>query len=383
MPKVTNPNHRLRNIMKSKKTLLAIIIAVAVVAIAAVLLIIKPWGGNDDSSSSSAPDSSSVADSSTPDSSSATDVSSSEPEEPAKPLTPVDYYGEMKVVDGKIVGSKTNELVRVTGMSFFWSNWSQKYYTKDYVDYMVDDYGCEVVRCSYGIMDDGVPYDTSCEPLIEDVIEQAIERGVYVIIDWHSHGAHNNPDEAVRYFGELAQKYGQYDNVIFEVYNEPTQVLWKTVKEYAEIVIAEIRKYSDNLIIVGSPQWSQKVMNAATNPIEDENVAYTLHFYAGTHGKWLRDEADNAMAQGIAIFITEWGSVNADGNGAIAKQSTEEWFQWMDEKGISSCNWAINDKEEGSSIFVKDSNNELTETGIYIKELIKQRTDNAPWKKAS
>ena len=232
-------------------------------------------------------------------------------------------------------------------------------------------------------MDDGVPYDTSCEPLIEDVIEQAIERGVYVIIDWHSHGAHNNPDEAVRYFGELAQKYGQYDNVIFEVYNEPTQVLWKTVKEYAEIVIAEIRKYSDNLIIVGSPQWSQKVMNAATNPIEDENVAYTLHFYAGTHGKWLRDEADKAMDQGIAIFITEWGSVNADGNGAIAKQSTEEWFQWMDEKGISCCNWAINDKEEGSSIFVKDSNNELTETGIYIKELIKQRTDNAPWKKAS
>lgn len=370
--------------MKNKKTLFAIIIAVAVIAIAAVLLlVIKPWDGKDDSSSSSAPDSSSVADSSTPDSSSATDVSSSEPEEPAKPLTPVDYYGEMKVVDGKIVGSKTNEQVRVTGMSFFWSNWSKKYYTKDYVDYMVDDFGCEIVRCSYGITDEGIPHDTSCEPLIEDVIEQAIERGVYVIIDWHAHEAHLNPDEAVRYFGEIAEKYGKYDNVIFEIYNEPKQILWKTVKEYAETVIAEIRKHSDNLIIVGTPQWSQKVMNAATNPIEDENVAYTLHFYAGTHGKWLRDEADKAMAQGVAIFATEWGSVNADGNGAIAKKSTEEWFQWMDEKGISSCNWAINDKAEGSSIFVTDSADELTETGIYIRDLIKQRTDNAPWKKAS
>lgn len=374
--------------MKNKKTLLAIIIAVAVLAIAAVVFAIKPWDDNKDESSSVA-DSSSVIDSSVPDDSSS-DVDSSVPDDssditdtPAKALTPVDYYGEMKVVDGKIVGSKTNEQVRVTGMSFFWSNWSQKYYTKKYVDLMVDDFGCEVLRCSYGINDEeGVPYDTSCERLIENVIEQAIERGIYVIVDWHSHQAHTSPDEAVRYFGELAQKYGEYDNVIFEIYNEPTKITWKAVKEYAETVIPEIRKYSDNLIIVGSPDWSQKVTQAADNPIDDENVAYTLHFYAGTHQKWLRDTADGAMKNGIALFVTEWGSVNADGNGAISKQSTEEWFEWMDENGISSCNWAINDKEEGSSIFVKDSADELTETGIYIRDLIKQRTQNSPWRNA-
>ncbi|MBO5377358.1 MAG: glycoside hydrolase family 5 protein [Ruminiclostridium sp.] len=294
------------------------------------------------------------------------------------PATPVAYHGEMIADGNRLIGSKTGEVVRVTGMSFFWSNWSQKYYNADYVDLMMDDFGCEVVRCSYGIQDDGVPYDRSCEPLIEDVIEAAIDRGLYVLIDWHSHGAHKNPDEAVAYFSQLAEKYGEYDNVIFEIYNEPMNVGWDDIKEYAEIVIPAIREHSDNLIIVGTPNWSQQVMDAANNPVVGDNIAYALHFYAGTHKQWLRDNADKAIAAGIPLFVTEWGSVNADGNGGVNDESTQEWFEWIDKNQLSSCNWAINDKNEGSSIFVKDS--EYSETGNYIKALIDERTKDAAWR---
>ena len=245
---------------------------------------------------------------------------------------------------------------------------------------MVDDFNCEIVRCSYGIQDDGVPYDETCVPLIEDVINQAIERGVYVILDWHSHGAHKNPEESIEFFTDMAKKYGQYDNVIFEIFNEPMNTSWLQVKKYAEQVIPEIRKHSDNLILVGTPNWSQDVLSAAKLPVEGDNIAYTLHFYAGTHKKWLRDNADKAMKQGIALFVSEWGSVNADGNGGINKESTEEWMQWIDENQLSSCNWAINDKAEGSSIYVSDS--EISETGKYIRELIKARTLIAPWREA-
>ncbi len=292
--------------------------------------------------------------------------------------TPVAFHGEMIADGNRIIGSKTNEVVRVTGMSFFWSNWSQKYYKPEYVDLMMDDFGCEVVRCSYGIQDDGVPYDRSCEPLIEDVIEAAIDRGLYVLVDWHSHGAHKNPDEAVTYFSKLAEKYGEYDNIIFEIYNEPMNVGWNEIKEYAEIVIPAIREHSDNLIIVGTPNWSQQVMDAANNPVTGENIAYALHFYAGTHKEWLRNNADSAIEAGIPLFVTEWGSVNADGNGGVNDESTQEWFEWIDKNQLSSCNWAINDKDEGSSIFVKDS--EYSETGLYIKALIDERTKDAPWR---
>ncbi len=370
--KFTNSNALLSVDMKNKGLLIGGCTLFAALLALVIVLLIKPWDKGDDSSQTTTPTTTTTA--------SVEELSSDEP--PAEPRdTPVAYHGEMLAQGNKLVGSKTGEVVRVTGMSFFWSNWSQKYYTADYVDYLVDEYGCEVVRCSYGVMDDGVPYDRSCEPLIEDVIEQAIERGVYVIVDWHSHGAHNNPDEAVAYFEALAQKYGQYDNLIFEVYNEPTQINWSTVKEYSETVIAAIRKHSDNLVIVGSPQWSQKVDQAAADPVDAENIAYTLHFYAGTHKEWLRQNADRAMAAGIPIFVTEWGSVNADGNGAIAKESTEEWFAWMDKNNISSCNWAVNDKNEGSSIFSQDKT--LSDTGLYIKELIWERTKDAAWRTAN
>ncbi len=355
---------------KSKKAvIISIVAAIVVIVVVALLFLIKPSDNTPaDSSENASSETSSVV----------TDDSSNEEEKVT--TTPVDFYGEMLVKDGIITGSKTEEKMRVTGMSFFWSNWSQKYYTKDYVDLMVDDFNCEIVRCSYGIQDNGVPYDDTCVPLIEDVVKQAVERGVYVILDWHSHGAHKNPDEAIAFFTDMAQKYGQYDNVIFEIFNEPMNTSWRDVKIYAELVIPEIRKYSDNLILVGTPNWSQDVLSAAKLPVEGDNIAYTLHFYAGTHKQWLRDNADKAMKLGIPLFVSEWGSVNADGNGGINKASTEEWMQWIDENQLSSCNWAINDKDEGSSIFVSDSN--LSETGNYIKDLIQARTLVAPWREA-
>lgn len=351
-----------------KAIIIAIIVAVVVVGGVIALLTILPGNKNNEDSGLSSAVSSGI-----------TEEESSEEEETVA-STPVNYYGEMIVKDGIITGSKTDEKMRVTGMSFFWSNWSQKYYNKDYVDLMVDDFNCEIVRCSYGIQDDGVPYDETCVPLIEDVVNQAIERGVYVILDWHSHGAHKNPEESIEFFADMAKKYGQYDNVIFEIFNEPMNTSWLQVKKYAEQVIPEIRKHSDNLILVGTPNWSQDVLSAAKLPVEGDNIAYTLHFYAGTHKKWLRDNADKAMKQGIALFVSEWGSVNADGNGGINKESTEEWMQWIDENQLSSCNWAINDKNEGSSIYVSDS--EISETGKYIRELIKARTLVAPWREA-
>lgn len=291
---------------------------------------------------------------------------------------PVEYYGELMLDGKRIVAEETARPTQITGMSFFWSNWASKFYTAETVDRMVDEFGCEVVRASYGVDDDGVPYVKNDVELVENVIERAIDRQIYVIVDWHSHGAHNNPDKAIEFFSRIAQKYGEYDNVIFEIYNEPVHISWNEVKAYAEKIIPVIRKYSDNLIVVGSPTWSQDVDTAALNPIADRNVAYSLHFYAGTHKKSIRDKAEKAIKNGSALFVTEWGSVNADGNGRINYDSSMEWINWCDKNNISMCNWAINDKDETSSIFNPDGT--LTTTGKFVKSVIKARTASSEWK---
>ncbi|TYQ17724.1 UNVERIFIED_CONTAM: endoglucanase [Acetivibrio alkalicellulosi] len=293
-------------------------------------------------------------------------------------VTPVSYYGKMVASGNSIIGSKTNAPMQVKGMSFFWSNWSGPYYNSATVDRMVDEFQCEILRVAYGIRDNGTPYNTNDEQKIREVIDASIRRGVYIIIDWHSHGAHLNPQAAKDFFGRMAQQYGSYDNVIFELYNEPVRTSWSEIKRYAEEVIPVIRQHSDNLIVVGTPTWSQDVDHAANDPINDKNVAYALHFYAGTHRQSLRNKANTALSRGIPLFVTEWGGVNADGDGGIDYNSTNEWLSWMDQHKISWCNWAINDKAESSSIFFPGGS--LTDNGRLLKETLNNHARTAEWR---
>src|SRR5690606_940136 len=101
----------------------------------------------------------------------------------------------------------------------------------------------------------------------------------------------------------------------------------------------------DNIIVVGTPNWSQRVDLAAMNPIDGDNIAYTLHFYAGTHGQELREKAEVAIEKGLALFVTEYGTTNADGDGPVHKEATAEWYEFMDHHKLSWCNWSIAAKD--------------------------------------
>lgn len=303
------------------------------------------------------------------------------PASAAASATPVSYFGEMKVSGNKINGSKTNRPMMVKGASFFWSNWSGQFWNAATVNRMVDEMQVEIVRAAYGVDESGNPYNTADESKLRDVVNAAIAKGIYVIIDWHSSGAHNNVNAAKDFFRRMAQQYGGYDNVIFEIYNEPVNVSWETVKSYAEQVIPVIRQYSDNLIIVGTPFWSQDVDQAANNPITSySNIAYTLHFYAGSHSQSLRDKANYAMSKGIALFVSEMGFENADGNGGINYDSTNQWLDWMNQNNLSWTNWAINDKAETASIF--NTNGSLTAAGNYLKSILAGHALYAEWRKS-
>lgn len=106
----------------------------------------------------------------------------------------------------------------------------------------------------------------------------------------------------------------------------------------------------DNIIIIGSPNWSQDVDIAAADPVEGTNLMYTLHFYAGSHGQELRDKMDAAMMLGAALFVTEWGDINNTGGGKLYLSESDLWLDYLDANMISWCNWSI-----GSSIAEKSN----------------------------
>ncbi|MFD2561741.1 cellulase family glycosylhydrolase [Aquimarina rubra] len=304
--------------------------------------------------------------------------------------TVVQKYGRLQV-NGSHVTAENGDKISLAGMSLFWSNAGDggDFYNSQTVNHLADDWKNPIIRAALGVKetwDGGTGYidnTVAQKAKIRTVIDAAIAKGVYVIIDWHTHAAEVYKDEAVAFFTEMAELYGSYDNVIYEIYNEPINQSWNDVKNYATDVIAGIRsKDSDNLIIVGSPTWSQDVDKAAANPITgDPNLAYTLHFYANTHKQFLRDRALAAMNDGIALFVTEWGTTDASGNGGYNPQESEIWLNFMIENHISYVNWTVAHKNEDSCVVSPGLgvqgliNGNLTTSGIFIRNHLIARAE--------
>jgi len=261
--------------------------------------------------------------------------------------SPVERHGRLQVRDGRIVDAHGAPVV-LRGMSLFWSQWSPEYYNPRVIGWLKDDWAVTAVRIAVAVHNDGYLDHPERElARAETVIDAAIDRGLYVIVDWHAHEP--EPEAAARFFAHVAAKYGDRPNIIYEPYNEPlaTHDWASVVKPYHMAVIPSIRAHDpDNLIVAGTPTWSQDVDIAAADPLPFPNVAYTLHFYAGTHRQELRDKAERAMALGAALFVTEWGTSEASGDGNLDEAETRLWWRFMEAHGLSYLNWSITDKDE-------------------------------------
>ncbi|KAJ8613502.1 hypothetical protein CTAYLR_002176 [Chrysophaeum taylorii] len=296
--------------------------------------------------------------------------------------------GSLYVDGAEIMSTTTGAPAQVAGNSFFWSNTgydAEAFYNRDVVLELKDDWNSQLVRAAMGVEEPGGYVDDpdGNEARVRTVVEAAIDFGLYVIIDWHSHEAEAYEALAIDFFRDMAASYGQYPNVIYEVYNEPISQDWaSTIKPYAENVISAIRAVDpDNLVLVGSRQYSQRIDEAAADPILGyDNVAYAFHFYAATHADQIRAYVDDARTLGAAVFCSEWGTVEATGDGDPDFNSTTTWIDFMDSRSISHCNWAVNDKDEGASILVPGASttgawlypDDLTESGRLVRSILTQ-----------
>ncbi len=303
--------------------------------------------------------------------------------------TPIQRHGSLRTQGNRIVDQQ-GVPPQLRGLSFSWSIWGgKKYYTSDVVNWLVDDFHVSIVRLSMAVEPDGgyLQQPEAQHALIQQVAEQAIKRGIYVIIDWHDHHANRNVVAAKSFFAQMAQRYANTPNIIYEIWNEPEQQSWSTIKAYALEIIAEIRKHDTrNLIVVGSPHWDQDVDIAAEDPISGyENIAYSFHFYASDpyHQENLRDKAEAAMNGGLPLFVTEWGVGESNGDGTFDISKNQMWMDWMEKHQLSWVNWNITDKEETTAILLPGapttgnwSMHHLTPAGKYIREQLREL--NAP-----
>lgn len=297
--------------------------------------------------------------------------------------TPFGQHGALHVENGKLTDENGNT-VQLYGMSTHGIAWFLQYINYDSFRTLRDDWNTNCIRLAmytaeYGGYCAGGDKE-QLKQLVRDGVSYATELGMYVIVDWHilsDYDPNQNKDEAIAFFREMAEVFADNDNVLYEICNEPNGgTSWDSIKSYAEEVIPVIRAQKPNaVILVGTPTWSQEIDKAAASPLDDSNVMYTLHFYAGTHKDDLRNRLETCVQNGLPVFVSEFGMCDASGNGTNDFVSTTKWLDLLNKYQISFCCWNLANKDESSSVFRASStalsdwtDDDFNESGRWIRD---------------
>lgn len=300
--------------------------------------------------------------------------------------------------------------IQLRGMSTHGLSWYPKIINNNAFNALSTFWKCNVIRLSMYVNEEK-GYKNLPElnrRLVWKGIYLACKNDMYVIVDWHVLNPGDPRDKVYNgardFFKQISKEFHNCPNIIYEICNEPNNAEgngipndaegWKLVKEYAIQIIKELRESDNhNLIIVGSPQFSQLVNYCADDQIDpkiDQNIMYAFHFYAAEHKK-LDDPAtgsifpnlQKALDKGIGIFVSEWGTTKSDGETGYDRIESNKWLDFLDENNISWCNWSLSDKKENSAAIKKINKfdpgpysdwatSDLSKSGNYVRRRIKK-----------
>ena len=251
----------------------------------------------------------------------------------------VSEHGKLHV-QGTQLCDEHGAAVELHGMSSHGIQWFPQYTTKQAIANTAA-YGANLFRVAMYTGEGGyLSSPAQIKKAAYAAMDAAIENDMYVIIDWHI----LSDGDPLTHLKEA-------------------QALVKTIRSNAP----------DSIILIGSGTWSPDLQDPAADPGVGTNLMYTCHFYAGTHGAWLRQRIADAQKRGLAVFVSEWGASRADGSGGVFTQESETWLNFLHQNGISWASWSLCDKNETSAALKPGTptnrpwtDNDLTPSGKFV-----------------
>lgn len=214
--------------------------------------------------------------------------------------------------------------------------------------------------------------------VLDEGIQLASDRGMYVIIDWHSignllteqfykEGYLTNIDETKKFWKTIAKRYGNQPVVAFyELFNEPTTnggklgvANWNDWKKLNEDLIDIIQgKGGKGISLVAGFNWAYDLSDAYEHPIDKPNVAYVSHPYPQKRPQpwapsWTADWGK--MKEKAPVILTEIGFAGEEEKGAHIPVISDESYgtaisAYCQEHDISFVVWVF-DAEWAPGLF--------------------------------
>ncbi|MBN1893230.1 cellulase family glycosylhydrolase [bacterium] len=176
--------------------------------------------------------------------------------------------------------------------------------------------------------------------IVDDVVEMAKEKGIYVLLELHWNnagqwgrfiGQHKMPDRnSVIFWKDIAAVYANVSHVLFGLYNEPHDVSWDIwlnggdVTENLEVngenqpvtyeavghqaLLDSVRSAgaTKNLVVIGGLDWGYDLSGILTGyAVTGANIIYDTHCYPWKSRDW--DGKFGNVGRQTVILVGEWG----------------------------------------------------------------------------
>lgn len=312
--------------------------------------------------------------------------------------TPVAKNGQLRVIGTKLCNQYGNP-IQLRGMSTHgiqWYGWGGCL-NEASLDALAYDWGADVLRISLYVQEGGYETDPAgFTAQVNRLIEEATERGMYALVDWHqlTPGDPNyNLTRAKTFFSAIANQHKNKNNIIYDICNEPNSgATWAKIKTYADQMIPHIRAIdNDAVILVGTHGWSTfglsgdgSLQDVLNNPLTFPNVMYTFHFYARSHRTAYLNQL-NAASDRLPVFVTEFGTQEASGDGQNDFPMAQQFIDLMRNKKISWTNWNYSDDFRSGAVWQTGTcgngpwtTARLKAAGLWVRERMLNPADDFP-----
>jgi len=251
----------------------------------------------------------------------------------------------------------------------------------------------------FGKTDDSPSGGEPYRKMVDEVVQQANERGKYVLLDLHwsdadewgkNIGQRTMPDDnSLLFWKDLAGRYKNNPAVLFDLYNEPVECPWSVWRDGGEVtdnlsgsnlhyhavgmqtLVEAIRGVgAQNVILAGGLGYASRLDFPDDILLKDPagRLAYSAHFYPGWENIPSWEKRILAFKKrALPLIVGEFGAEPDQGNAQEAAHRASAMLVELRKLGLNWIAWCMH--PQASPCLISDWNyTPSTYYGVFVKD---------------
>lgn len=223
------------------------------------------------------------------------------------------------------------------------------------------------------------------EKILDPIVSLCNELNLYCCLDWHAQGNiyYNktrefgnelingfekfdaNKEVAINVLKKISKRYGNKENVMFEVFSSPQEIDNICWADIAQELVSVVRKNTNNIVFVAGTSWGTDLSWVFAKPISFENIVYTSNYYSLKAYDY--SFVFEKIKKKYPVLFAECGWQPSGYFAGTRKDYGEKLKKYVVEEGISFFAWVYHPKRVPVLLNSWDPK-DLSEWGKFLKE---------------